>query len=122
MRAQDMAVLTDNDSEIGALAAIGPLGDSPRSKYERLIARAKEVPPATTVVVHPCNESSLRGVVEAAQAGIIVPILVGPTAKISSVANTHKLKIDGIQIVELLTATPRRQRGSSSYTNPRASC
>ena len=38
--------------------------DHPRShasKYERLIARAKEVPPATTIVVHPCDETSLRG-------------------------------------------------------------
>ena len=47
------------------------------TKYDRLIAAAKKVPPAVTIVVHPCDESSLRGVVEAAQPGIIVPILVG---------------------------------------------
>ena len=63
------------------------------SKYERLIARAKQVPPATTVVVHPCDETSLRGAVEAAQAGIIVPILVGPAAKIAAVAREHRLDI-----------------------------
>jgi phosphate acetyltransferase len=100
MRTQDMAMLTDNDSEIGALAAIGPLGDPPHSKYERLIARAKEVQPATTVVVHPCDESSLRGAVEAAQAGLIVPILVGPTAKISAVARDHRIDIDRFEIVD----------------------
>ena len=32
------------------------------TNYERLIARAKQVPPATTVVVHPCDETSLRAV------------------------------------------------------------
>ena len=37
------------------------------AKYERLIARAKQVPPAITVVVHPCDESSLRGTTEAAE-------------------------------------------------------
>ena len=42
-------------------AAIGPLAHPPHSKYERLIALAKQVPPATTVVVHPCDETSLRG-------------------------------------------------------------
>jgi phosphate acetyltransferase len=50
----------------------------PHAKYERLIAKAKEGPAATTLVVHPCDESSLRGAVEAAEAGIIIPILVGP--------------------------------------------
>ena len=62
------------DSEIGNIAAIGPVGDPPASKYERLIARAKQVPAATTIVVHPCEETALRGPIEAAEAGIIVPI------------------------------------------------
>ena len=39
----------------------------PHAKYERLIAAAKEVPAASTIVVHPCDETSLRGCVEAAQ-------------------------------------------------------
>jgi phosphate acetyltransferase len=88
------------DSEIGAITAIGPLGDPPASKYERLIARAKQVPPATTVVVHPCDESSLRGAVEAAKTGIIVPILVGPAAKISAVAREHRIDIGGFRVVD----------------------
>ena len=73
----------DKDSEIGSIATIGPFGQPPQSKYERLIANAKLVTPATTVVAFPCDESSLRGATEAAEAGIIVPILVGPAAKIS---------------------------------------
>src|ERR1700732_850262 len=93
-------MLTQKDSEIGAIAAIGPLGDPPASKYERLVARAKQVSPATTIVVHPCDETSLRGPIEAAQAGIIVPILVGPAAKISAVAREHGLRIDGFEIVD----------------------
>jgi phosphate acetyltransferase len=70
------------------------------AKYERLIARAKQVPPAKTVVVHPCDESSLRGAAEAAEAGIIVPILVGPAGKIGAVAREHKLDISGFEIVD----------------------
>ncbi len=49
------------DSEIGNIAPVGPVGDPPASKYERLIARAKQVPAPTTVVVHPCEETALRG-------------------------------------------------------------
>jgi phosphate acetyltransferase len=89
------------DSEIANIAAIGPLGDPPASKYERLIARAKQVPAVTTVVVHPCEETALRGPIEAAEAGIIVPILVGPAAKIAAVAREHRLDIDRFEIVDV---------------------
>jgi phosphate acetyltransferase len=71
------------------------------AKYDRLIARAKEVPPATTVVAHPCDESSLRGAIEAAEAGVIVPILVGPAAKISAVARQSGLDIGRYEIVDV---------------------
>src|SRR5437660_8069193 len=89
------------DSEIGNIAPVGPVGDPPASKYERLIARAKQVPPATTVVVHPCEETALRGPIQAAEAGIINPILVGPAAKIAAVAREHRLVIDGFEIVDV---------------------
>jgi phosphate acetyltransferase len=88
------------DSEIGAMTARSPFGSPPSSKYERLIARAKEVPPATTVVAHPCDETSLRGPVEAAQAGLIVPILVGPARKISAVAREHGIDVDRFEIID----------------------
>jgi phosphate acetyltransferase len=90
-----------DDGDIGNIAAIGPVGDPPRSKYERLIARAKQVPAATTIVVHPCEETALRGPIEAAEAGIIVPILVGPAAKIAAVAREHRLDIDRFEIVDV---------------------
>jgi len=90
-----------DDGDIGNIAAIGPLGDPPHSKYERLIARAKQVAPATTIVVHPCEETALRGPVEAAQAGIIKPILVGPAAKIKAIAREHRLAIDRFEIVDV---------------------
>ena len=71
------------------------------AKYARLITKAKEVPAATTMVVHPCDETSLRSVIEAAEAGIIIPILVGPAAKITAVANKHKLDISRFELVDV---------------------
>src|SRR5262245_33810946 len=70
------------------------------AKYERLIARAKQVPPATTIVVHPCDETSLRGAAEAAEAGLIIPILVGPAAKIAAVARQHNVDISRFEVVD----------------------
>ena len=72
----------------------------PHAKYDRLIAAAKNVPPAVTLVVHPCDESSLRGVKEAADAGIIKPILVGPAAKIKAAAAKHGIDISGYELVD----------------------
>ena len=88
------------ESEIGTLTAIAPADHPPESKYERLVARAKQVAPAQTIVVHPCDESSLRGPVEAAALGIIKPILVGPAARIKKVASEHGIKISDFQVID----------------------
>jgi phosphate acetyltransferase len=69
-------------------------------KYERLIARAKEVPAANTIVVHPCDETSLQGAVEAAEEGMIIPTLVGPTAKITKAARACGVDIERFRIVD----------------------
>jgi phosphate acetyltransferase len=72
----------------------------PGVKYERLIAAARAIPAVSTVVVHPCDESSLRGAVEAADAGVIEPILVGPAAKIRDTAAKYGLNIGDFEIVD----------------------
>src|SRR6516225_5145089 len=69
-------------------------------KYDRLIAAAKKLKPIATAVAHPCDETSLKGAIEAAEAGLIKPILVGPKAKIAAVAKKHALDIDKIEIVD----------------------
>ena len=69
-------------------------------KYERLIARCKALTPVPTAVAHPCDESSLKGVVEAAELGILQPILVGPRARIEAVAAQFQLDISSYEIVD----------------------
>src|SRR5215831_20976685 len=72
------------------------------SKYDRLITAAKGVPSVSTIVAHPCDESSLRGAIESAEAGIIKATLVGSAAKIRDVAASHNLNISGCEIVDTL--------------------
>ncbi len=91
----------EQEREIGAIRAIGPAAHPPGSKYDRLIGRAKSVAAARTIVVYPCDETSLRGATEAAELGIIRPIFVGPATKINSVAREHKLDIARFQIVDV---------------------
>ena len=81
------------------------------ANYERLIARAKQVPPATTVVVHPCDETSLRAVAEAAEAGIIIPTLVGPKASIAALARQHGIDISRFELIDAVDADEAAARG-----------
>jgi len=69
-------------------------------KYDALIARCRGLPPVPTAVVHPCDETSLGGAIEAAEAGIIRPLLVGPTPKIRAVAETLRLDLGQFEIVD----------------------
>jgi phosphate acetyltransferase len=69
-------------------------------KYDRLLAFCKALPPTPTAVAHPCDESSLRGAVDAARLGLIAPILVGPRARIEAVAKEYGIDIGGLPIVD----------------------
>ncbi len=68
--------------------------------YAAIIERCKSLPPVITAVAHPCDESSLRGAIEAAEANLIVPILVGPEAKIRAVAKENGLDISTFRVVD----------------------
>jgi phosphate acetyltransferase/phosphate butyryltransferase len=59
-------------------------------RYERL----------PTAVVHPCDVVSIRGAVEARDAGLIHPVLVGPRGKIEAAARQADVVIDGLEIVD----------------------
>ena len=87
--------------DVKTTTGIAATGGQVLGKYKRLIARAKSITPATTVVAYPCDETSLRGPIEAAEAGIIIPILVGPAAKISSLAREHNLDISRFEIIDV---------------------
>jgi len=69
-------------------------------KYEKLLERCKSLEAIPTAVAHPCEESALTGAVEAAQAGLIEPILVGPAAKIEETARSANLDLGKLEIVD----------------------
>ncbi len=59
-----------------------------------------------TAVAHPCEASALTGAVEAAQKKLIVPILVGPAAKIAEIAKAAGIDLGGLEIIDV-PAQPR---------------
>jgi phosphate acetyltransferase len=72
-----------------------------QGKYERLIAATERLPPSATAVAYPCDETSLKGVLEAAAAGLIQPLLVGPKARIRGVAGEIAMSVDGFEIIDV---------------------
>src|SRR5215203_5217646 len=70
-------------------------------KYERLLARCETLAPVPTAVVHPCEATALEGAVEAAQMGLIQPLLVGPAAKIMEVASASGIDISNLEIIDV---------------------
>ena len=69
-------------------------------KYEQLLTRCKDLDPVPTAVVHPCEFTALSGALEAAELGLISPILVGPMSKIEKVASDGQLDLGRWPIVD----------------------
>lgn len=71
------------------------------AKYERLVAATKGLQALPTAVAHPCDETSLRGALEAAAADMIAPVLVGPKPKIEGLARALDLDIGSTRIIDV---------------------
>jgi len=78
----------------------GDMPERKHAKYERLIARCAVLTPAPCAVAHPCDESSLRGALEAGKMGLLRPILVGPMARIEALAAQFALDISACEVVD----------------------
>ena len=72
------------------------------AKYQRLLEFCKSLPVTATAVAHPCDESSLRGAMDAARLGLIAPILVGPRGRIEDVSRKCDIHLGGVAIEDTL--------------------
>jgi phosphate acetyltransferase len=79
--------------------ALPPLKVMRHDKHNRLLAQARSAGPLDTAVVFATDVLSLRGAVEAAEAGMINPILIGPEDKIRAVADEHEVKLGDARFV-----------------------
>jgi len=69
-------------------------------KYERLLDRCAAMEPVPTAVAHPCEETALAGALEAAEHGLIAPILVGPARRIEQIAKASALDLGRAEIID----------------------
>jgi phosphate acetyltransferase len=69
-------------------------------KYEQLLLRCRTLPPIATAVAHPCEATALAGAVDAGTKGLILPILVGPIAKMREIASANRIDLAGVRLVD----------------------
>jgi phosphate acetyltransferase len=81
--------------------------------FEKLIARAAQTPPIRVGVIHPCDAPSLEGALAADAAGLIVPVLIGPRAKIEAAAAACGESLDGIEILDAPHSHAAAELGAS---------
>ena len=67
--------------------------------YLQLVQQTKGLAPIRTAVVHPADTVSLLGAIEAAKAKLIVPVLVGPEAKIRAAADQAQIDLAPYELV-----------------------
>ena len=68
-------------------------------RYQRLIEMTRGMQPIRTAVVHPVDTVSLIGAVEAAKIGLIIPVLIGPEAKIRQAAAQAGLDLAPFELI-----------------------
>jgi phosphate acetyltransferase len=67
--------------------------------HQDLVKKAQGLPPLRTAVVHPVDEVSLVGAVKACEANLMVPVLVGPEAKIRAAARKAEIDLSPYELV-----------------------
>jgi phosphotransacetylase len=70
-------------------------------KYALLLERCLSLPPVPTAIAHPCEQTALEGAIEAAERGLISPILVGPAARLKETAAKAGINLGNARIVDV---------------------
>ncbi|MGB3450831.1 MAG: bifunctional enoyl-CoA hydratase/phosphate acetyltransferase [Giesbergeria sp.] len=73
----------------------------PQARFQDLLALGQGLSAERCAVVHPCDTDSLRGAIDAAQYGLIIPVFIGPQARLRSVAEAADIDLNGIEIINV---------------------
>ena len=82
-----------------------------QSVFDCVIKKCSDLDPIAVAVVSPLSEIAIRGAIDAARAGLINPYLIGPQAKIASLAREHGIEIAPYPIVDVTDDIEAAQRG-----------
>ena len=69
-------------------------------RYHHLVSITQGLDPIPISVAHPCDAESLRGPLQARDAGLVIPVLVGPEGKIRGLAEELGIDLRGVRIID----------------------
>ena len=72
-----------------------------RGRLHEILSAADHPPAIPVAVVHPVDDVSLTGAVAAAHHGLIIPILIGPAARIRAAADAAQLDISEFELIDV---------------------
>jgi phosphate acetyltransferase len=78
---------------------------------DNFLKRCRSLEKIRVAVVFPCSEDALQGAIEAAELGLIDPILIGPETKIQTIANEHSIDISKYQIINVISGDAAAEKG-----------
>ena len=96
--------------------------DTTHAKYLKLLDYTKPLNSVATAVAHPCDESSLKGVAEAARLDVIVPVLTGPEKRIRAEADKAGVDISGFELIDTPHSHASAERAVQLVHEGRAEC
>ena len=116
------AVILDGEARVRAPESKirAPLATPPRiqifdpaARLRALIALGADLEAVVCGVVHPCDDSSLRGAVEAAEADLIKPIFIGPESRIRAVAEQAGIDLTQYTIISTAHSHEAAERAAA---------
>ena len=104
----DGGLIADGEASVVAPAERSFLADAElpdivvqqHAHFGRLLAAARNLPALLTAVVCPGDAKALKGVMLAVEAGLIVPLLVGPRAATAQAAREIDADIGALEIID----------------------
>ncbi len=70
-------------------------------RFNAIIQSCASLPAIKTAIVHPVKADSLQATLDSVNAGLIVPILIGPVSKIKSAAKEAGIDISSWEIIDV---------------------
>ncbi|PZQ57788.1 MAG: phosphate acetyltransferase [Phenylobacterium zucineum] len=71
------------------------------AQTDTLLQRRQQLPPSRTAVVHPVKASAITAAAEAQRLGLIVPVLIGPAARVQAAAEEAGVDIGGWERIDV---------------------
>jgi len=72
-----------------------------QEKIQKLLSMGESLAPIICGVVHPCDEDSLKGALEAKRLGVIEPVIIAPEIKVRALAKNINIDLTNVKIIDV---------------------